>query len=137
MSALDNWPQYLLVASEPFEIWSDHQNLQYFRKDQTLNCQQARWVMELAEYDFVLVHKPGAQMVKSNLLSRRADHEREEDDNLNIIILKNEFFVQEILVETPEADLLKQIKCVKKNQDRVVLIALARKRQTGLNMMMT
>lgn len=37
MSALDDWRQYLLGASEPFEIWSDHQNLQYFRKPQKLN----------------------------------------------------------------------------------------------------
>ena len=88
MSALDDWRQYLLEAKHPFEIWSDHQNLQYFRKPQKLNRRQARWVTELADYDFVLVHKPGAQMLKSDLLSRRAGHERGENDNSNVVVLK-------------------------------------------------
>ncbi len=37
-------------AAQDFEIWTDHQNLQYFRKPQKLNRRQARWVTELAEY---------------------------------------------------------------------------------------
>lgn len=127
MSALDDWRQYLLGASERFEIWSDHQNLQYFRKPQKLNRRRARWVTELAEYDFVLVHKPGTQMVKSDLLSRRAGHEKGENDNLDVTMLKNKFFVREIILETPEEDLLKRIKRVKDNQDRIVIIALAKK----------
>ena len=68
MSALDDWCQYLLGDRHTFGIWSDHLNLQYFRKPQKLNRRQARWVTELADYDFVLVHKPGAQMLKSDLL---------------------------------------------------------------------
>lgn len=72
-----------------------------------MNHPQARWVTELAEYDFVLVHKPGAQMVKSDLISRQAGHERGENDDSDIIILKNNFFMREIILETPEEDLLK------------------------------
>ena len=30
VTALEEWHHYLLGTSEPFEIWSDHQNLQYF-----------------------------------------------------------------------------------------------------------
>jgi hypothetical protein len=30
MLALEEWRQYLMGASEQFEIWTDHQNLQYF-----------------------------------------------------------------------------------------------------------
>lgn len=127
MSALDDWRQYLLGASERFEIWSDHQNLQYFRKHQKLNRRQARWVTELAEYDFVLIHKPGAQMAKSDLLLRQAGHERGENDNSDVVMLKIEFFAREIILETPEEDLLKQIKRVKDNLDRIVIIALAKK----------
>ena len=41
MDSLDEWRQYLLGANEPVEIWTDHQNLQYFRKPQKLNRQQA------------------------------------------------------------------------------------------------
>jgi len=30
MLALEEWRHYLIGAAEPFEIWTDHQNLQYF-----------------------------------------------------------------------------------------------------------
>ena len=56
-------------AQHRFEIWTDHKNLQYFRKPQKLNCHQAH---ELQEYNFLLVHKPGAQMKKADLLNRCA-----------------------------------------------------------------
>ncbi len=41
-------------AAQDVEIWTDHQNLQYFRLPQKLNRCQAHWVTELAEYHFVL-----------------------------------------------------------------------------------
>ena len=37
ITAFSEWHQYLMGASEDFEIWTDHQNLQYFRKPQKLN----------------------------------------------------------------------------------------------------
>ena len=69
MDSLDEWRQYLLGANEPVEIWTDHQNLQYFRKPQKLNHRQARWVTELSEYEFKLFHKPGKSMGKADALS--------------------------------------------------------------------
>ncbi|SJL15094.1 uncharacterized protein ARMOST_18576 [Armillaria ostoyae] len=81
MLALDEWRHYLMGAAVDFEIWTDHQNLQYFCKPQKLNRRQARWVTELAEYHFTLHHKPGASNKKADLLSRRADHPQGQDDN--------------------------------------------------------
>ncbi len=37
MLAIDKWRHYLMGAAQDFEIWTDHQNLQYFRKPQKLN----------------------------------------------------------------------------------------------------
>ncbi len=37
MLVLDKWRCYLMGASQDFEIWTDHQNLQYFQKLQKLN----------------------------------------------------------------------------------------------------
>ncbi|SJL16482.1 uncharacterized protein ARMOST_20008 [Armillaria ostoyae] len=84
MLALSEWRHYLMGALEDVEIWTDHQNLQYFRKPQKLNRRQARWVTELAEYHFVLKHKPGTANIKADLLSRRSDHDQGEDDNGDI-----------------------------------------------------
>ncbi len=83
---------YLMGAAQDFEIWTDHQNLQYFRKPQKLNRRQAHWVTELAEYHFSLHHKPGVSNKKADLLSRRADHNMGKEDNNEVIVLKPEHF---------------------------------------------
>ena len=70
MLTLAEWRHYLMGASEDFEIWTDHQNLQYFRKPQKLNCRQARWMTELGEYHYSLIHKPGKTHVKPDILWR-------------------------------------------------------------------
>ncbi|SJL08820.1 uncharacterized protein ARMOST_12191 [Armillaria ostoyae] len=102
MLALDEWRHYLMGAAVDFEIWTDHQNLQYFRKPQKLNRRQARWVTELAEYHFTLHHKPGASNKKADLLSRRADHPQGQDDNDEITVLSPEHFRTMIMPTTNE-----------------------------------
>ncbi|SJL14660.1 uncharacterized protein ARMOST_18125 [Armillaria ostoyae] len=92
MLALSEWRHYLMGALEDVEIWTDHQNLQYFRKPQKLNRRQARWVTKLAEYHFILKHKPGTANVKADLLSRRSDHDQGEDDNGDITVLSPKHF---------------------------------------------
>jgi len=37
VKALTKWRQYLLDAKELFEVWTDHENLKYFRKPHKLN----------------------------------------------------------------------------------------------------
>ena len=91
MTALAEWRHYLLTGKE-FEIWTDHQNLCYFQKAQKLNRRQARWVTELGEYNFTMHHKPGKMNIKADILSRRVDHNRGEDDNKDITVLKDEWF---------------------------------------------
>jgi RNase H-like domain found in reverse transcriptase len=59
IEALCEWRQYLLGAIHPFEIWTDHLNLTYYRKPQNLTKRQARWVTDLQEYVFTIHHLPG------------------------------------------------------------------------------
>ncbi len=100
--ALDEWRHYLMGAAQDFEIWTDHQNLQYFRKPQKLNRRQARWVTELAEYHFSLHHKPGTANKKADLLSQRADHEQGKEDNDEVTVLKPEHFQAMVMLTTEE-----------------------------------
>ena len=37
VEALAKWRQYLLDTKEPFEVWTDHENLKYFREPHKLN----------------------------------------------------------------------------------------------------
>lgn len=124
MAAIEEWRPYLLGASQPFEIWTDHRNLQYFRKPQKLNYRQARWVVTLQDYDFQLSHRPGALMTKADLLSRRADHYQGEDYNRDVVLLKPEVFAGEIVLEALDADFVRRAKRSAQNRDREVVKAL-------------
>ncbi len=61
-----------------------------------------RWVTELAEYHFVLHHKPGALNKKADLLSRRNNHDQGKDDNGDITVLSPAHFRALIMPTTNE-----------------------------------
>jgi hypothetical protein len=48
--------------------------------------------LELSEYDFSLIHKPGKQHAKTDALSRRSGHEKGLQDNLNLVLLPEQYF---------------------------------------------
>jgi transposase InsO family protein len=93
MEALRVWRQYLLDAKERFEIWTDHENLKYFREPHKLNGRQARWYLKLQDYDFIIRHVPGKTNTKADILSRMMGYDG-KDDNRDTIVLKEEMFVR-------------------------------------------
>ena len=115
--SLQDWRQYLLGAEHVFEVWSDHKNLQYFRKPQKLNRRQARWKTELHEFPFQLVHKLGGQMQKPYILTRHVDFEKGGRDNADVILLKDKFFANTIQVEPIADELSRQILRAHNNKD--------------------
>jgi hypothetical protein len=68
----------------------------------------------MARFDFVMHHRPGKSMGKSDALSRRADHGSGSDDNRDITLLTPNFFAVRVLegvqVEGQEQELLKLIR---------------------------
>ena len=73
--ALTKWRHYLLDASHPVEILTDHKNLEFFQKLQDLFHHQAQWQQILQEYYLVISHCSG-KTNPANLLSRRPDFEK-------------------------------------------------------------
>jgi len=92
MVCLDEWCQYILGTTEQFEIWSDHKNLEYFRKPQNINRQQVRWVSILADYDFSLHHLPGSHNSATDALFWQPNHDDGSGDNTEVIVLKETYF---------------------------------------------
>jgi len=113
---LEEYRDYLEGHPHKVEIWSDHQNLTFFRTAQKLTRRQARWALFITRFDFVLYHKPGKTMQVEDPLSRRADHEMGIDlNNTNQVLLKPEFFAINALEATYELPInddiiLKEIK---------------------------
>ena len=73
-NALLDWRHFLEGPPEPFEIWSDHTNLQYWTMAQHLTRRQARWSLHLAEFNFKLVYKPGSTQTHADPLLRLFKH---------------------------------------------------------------
>jgi len=71
VKCLEVWRHFLKGTVVKFEIWTDHKNLEYFMKVQKLNRRQARWVLYLSRFDFMLKYVLGSKMGKADSLSRR------------------------------------------------------------------
>src|SRR3954471_3944653 len=80
------------------------------RKLQKLNRRQVRWVMELAQFNFTLKHRPGHLNSRADLLSRHTDHDMGHNNNQDVTLLKEAWFrnlevveIDEDLVESSES----------------------------------
>lgn len=54
-----HWRQYLEGSVHTIEVLTDHSNLQAFMKQTKLNGRQARWLMFLIPFDFIIKHRTG------------------------------------------------------------------------------
>jgi RNase H-like domain found in reverse transcriptase/Integrase zinc binding domain len=113
--ALEEWRHFVEGAEHQVEIWTDHKNLEYFMTAKKLNRRQAHWSLLLARFDFVMHHRPGKTMGKSDALSRRSDHGSGTKDNDNMVLLTPNFFtiraLQGLEMLGKERDILKEIRC--------------------------
>ena len=98
VEALYKWQQYLLDAIEKFEVWTDHENLKYFKEPHKLNGQQARWYLKLQDYDFTLWHIPEKTNTKADILSRKEKVDTKED-NQDIQMLKEELWIWQTTIQ--------------------------------------
>jgi len=95
VDAFKHWRRYCEGAVHPVQVFSDHQNLEYFTTTKVLNRQQARWAQELAGIDFKIYYRPGAQNGKPDALSRHSEYRPEkggvENQPITTILGKNHF----------------------------------------------
>ncbi|KAK3560231.1 hypothetical protein QTP86_002178, partial [Hemibagrus guttatus] len=68
--ALEEWRHWLEGANHPFEVITDHKNLQYLREAKRLNPRQARWVLFFTRFNFCVTYRPGNKNTKADALSR-------------------------------------------------------------------
>ena len=100
---------------------------------QKLNCRQAKWMLYLSRFDFVLKHVPEKSIGKMNGLSRRLDwQEGVENNNKDRTLIKPEWVQKEVrqgektLIE--EESLKERIKKVQRKDKRVVKVVEKLKR---------
>ena len=73
-----HWHRYLEGAAHQVQVFSVHQNLEYFTTTKVLNRRQACWAQELASIDFKIFYRPGTKNGKPDVLSRRPEYRPEK-----------------------------------------------------------
>jgi hypothetical protein len=74
IKSLEEWQPELLRTQVPFDIITDHKNLEYFTTTKALNQRQVRWSEFLSGFDFKIVYQPGSQAARPDALSRKREH---------------------------------------------------------------
>lgn len=119
--ALEDWRHYLEGLPNPFEIITDHRNLEYWRTAQNLSRRQARWSLYLSRFDFHLTHKPGKSNTQADPLSRLPTHQvLDADDNQEQIVLGPERFATLSATLTDTSSLEQEIRDAQVQDPEVV-----------------
>jgi hypothetical protein len=90
---LTHYCHLLLSSPFPTTVLTDHKNLEYYRHPRHINRRITRYVQQLADYNFQLIHIPGSTN-KADALSRRPDYDDGSDDNSDVTVLPPDLFVQ-------------------------------------------
>jgi hypothetical protein len=84
IKALEEWRPELEGSAEPFEVVTDHKNLQTFARTKQLSPRHMRWSEFLSRFNFRIIYKPGALNTRPDALSRKPEDtpRSEADDRL-------------------------------------------------------
>jgi hypothetical protein len=70
IKSLEEWRPELQGSAEPFEIITDHKNLEYFTTTKALSQRQVRWSEFLSQFNFRITYRPGSRAIRPDALSR-------------------------------------------------------------------
>jgi RNase H-like domain found in reverse transcriptase len=71
VKAFKKWRSHLLGAH--FEVFTDHQTLEYFQSQKEMSRQQMRWSMYMANFDYNITHICGEENTAADALSHMPD----------------------------------------------------------------
>jgi hypothetical protein len=95
--ALKSRHHYLHGFPIPIQAFTDHKNLTYFCQPQALNCRQAQWLIDLADFDLKMIHVSGKLLAGPDALSRCPDLLPTSNlDNVGVTLLPPSLFVNVI-----------------------------------------
>jgi RNase H-like domain found in reverse transcriptase/Integrase zinc binding domain len=96
MRGLCQWRHLLLSSPFTTTVITDHANLQYYQQPQKINQRVARYLADLADYRFTLVHKPGMSN-RADHLSRCPNYDDRKGDNEDVQVLLDKLFANAIM----------------------------------------
>jgi hypothetical protein len=92
--SLDNWRSFLAGSPHKVIVYSDHQNLLYWKEPHKISRHVAREVLRLSEYNIEIRHIKGTANGRADALSRRPDYDQGIEDNANVTVLPERLFAR-------------------------------------------
>lgn len=95
VETIKEWSSMIVnLRNPPLLVYTDHSNLTSFATKKILNRREARWAMELQEYDFKIMYRPGSSNKRADALTRQQSRNQplEGKDKVPLPILGPEKF---------------------------------------------
>ena len=122
LKSLEHWRPHLAATEKPVTVLTDHANLAFWKNPKKVNRRVARWFATLQDYHLRIKHVPGKQHAAPDMLSRRPDADKGEQDNLDLTLLPPELFIQLTTEPSQEwMDLEKSIARAQKQHLQLIL----------------
>lgn len=74
-----------LDSTHPFQVITDHKNLEYVKSAKRLNPCQAHWSLFFTRFQFTKTYRAGSKNSKADALSRQHDHPQTESKPKSIL----------------------------------------------------
>jgi hypothetical protein len=100
--SLDNWRSFLAGSPHKVIVYSDHQNLLYWKEPHKISRRVAREVLRLSEYNIEIRHIKGTANGRTDALSRRPDYDQGTEDNTNVVVLPDRLFARTTVTMTQQ-----------------------------------
>lgn len=65
--AMEEWRHWLEGAEHPFQVITDHKNLEYIKSAKRLNPRQTRWSLFFSRFRFTVTYLPGSKNSKADV----------------------------------------------------------------------
>ena len=89
--ALEDWRHFL--EGLPFELVTNHKNIEWWTTARDLNRRQARWSLYLSRFDFKVTYRKGETMQADALSHFAKDHVSDQEDNRQVQVLGPKHFL--------------------------------------------
>jgi hypothetical protein len=127
------WRPYLEGSRYTIQVYTDHNNLQYFTTTKQLSRRQARWSEKLSSFDYIINYRPGRLGGKPDALTRRSDVYPKKQFQLDANAINNRILIApeqlRAAIELNEEVILSNIRTSKKDAE---WDAYAKKSNAGL-----
>jgi hypothetical protein len=94
LKSLENWRPHLAATETPVTVLTDHANLTFWKNPRKVNRRVAQWFATLQDYNLRIKHVPGKLHAAPDMLSRRPDADKGEEDNQDLTLLPPHLFVR-------------------------------------------